>query len=333
MSKMQSSKNNILYQREVKSLFVYLFKNITKPIKKKRKCAAEYNLDLSYLLDLYKSNDGKCAISGQILTTKGSWMVSVDRIDNSFGEIKGNVRLICHEFQCPDRTIYIKNLTNEEKTFTNWCEEKFETARLLMCQPVTEKEIKEIALEVEKSKIPSKHCTKKYKNRIFEPKVAETERDPNMILLAECMSCRQLKFSNDFNKRSDTWHGLKSHCRICSSIGSKNLKNLLRGRLLSLLNSAKSSTERKRYSSMTLTFDEISTMYQNCAGRCMYSNIKLSLKSHSNWMISLERLNTKLGYSKENCALISNEFNISHTQWSRAKVEKVWNVKFTPDNV
>lgn len=61
----------------------------------------DFNLDLEYLQVLHKEQYGKCAISNVDLVLKFAKedrkinQVSIDRIDNSKGYIKGNIQLVC----------------------------------------------------------------------------------------------------------------------------------------------------------------------------------------------------------------------------------------------
>jgi len=59
------------------------------------------DLHVEYLEDMYLSQDGKCAITGLIMTTvRGQKIrcplnISIDRIDSSLPYRKGNVQLVC----------------------------------------------------------------------------------------------------------------------------------------------------------------------------------------------------------------------------------------------
>lgn len=72
-------------------------------------------------------------------------------------------------------------------------------------------------------------------------------------------------------------------------------------------------------------------------GRCYYSGVPIEyLQPHSDWRISLERLNNEVGYLRWNCVLVACEFNSfdfprnralnihGSQQWSRQKVALIW---------
>ena len=60
-------------------------------------------MDLPYLAELWIAQNGKCSLTGQWLDHvsgtpeyKNPYRASVDRIDNTRGYVKGNVRLLTH---------------------------------------------------------------------------------------------------------------------------------------------------------------------------------------------------------------------------------------------
>lgn len=60
-----------------------------------------YDLTLDYMIDVFDSQNGKCALSGLDMTTirksgKNPFNASIDRIVPNRGYIKGNVRLVCN---------------------------------------------------------------------------------------------------------------------------------------------------------------------------------------------------------------------------------------------
>jgi len=58
--------------------------------------------------------------------------------------------------------------------------------------------------------------------------------------------------------------------------------------------------------------------------RCAYSGVKMSLNEITHaFAMSVERINEKLGYIKDNVLLVCKEFNTSHRQWSKEKLSEL----------
>lgn len=77
--------------------------------KRNKQYKRDFDLDLQYLKELWDRQNGKCSVTGLELhikyihtkkqrTDKSPYQASLDRIDNSKGYIKGNVRFVCLMF-------------------------------------------------------------------------------------------------------------------------------------------------------------------------------------------------------------------------------------------
>lgn len=67
-----------------------------------------------------------------------------------------------------------------------------------------------------------------------------------------------------------------------------------------------------------LIIDDMYQLYSKQNGLCYYSKIPMSLKSCSDWQMSLDRINDNIGYTKENSVLCCLEMN-HRTKWTHKK--------------
>jgi hypothetical protein len=149
---------------------------------------------------------------------------------------------------------------------------------------------------------------------------------------------------NEFNGSSQ-W-SLEKIQQVKKEITEPALESIydstLYSKLKQLIKSARGTTaHRKRKQSqaikvdmsMTLTFEQLLEQYKKQQGMCAYSGIQMRIPNNSEWMMSLERINVKLGYTTENIVLICREFNtcdisalslktpVGSCAWSKAKIE------------
>jgi len=71
--------------------------------KRANKFGWQYNLSLRYMAELWIDQQGRCSVTGIIMSPKSGYLddknpykISTDRIINSGGYVKGNVRLLTH---------------------------------------------------------------------------------------------------------------------------------------------------------------------------------------------------------------------------------------------
>lgn len=58
--------------------------------------------------------------------------------------------------------------------------------------------------------------------------------------------------------------------------------------------------------------------------RCAYSNVRMTIKSCSQFLCSIERKDPSQGYLCSNTVLVCHEFNHGNAQWSQALVDQFW---------
>ena len=150
-----------------------------------------------------------------------------------------------------------------------------------------------------------------------------------------CCGCGSQKMVKDFYVT--TGGKVCSLCTRCERARKAAYRRTLRGNAIVLVNSARTRSKLKGWI-CNLDVDFILDQILRQQGRCAYSGVKMEmLLPHSDWRMSLERLDNSLGYVQENCVLIAAEFNTPGTiskwvalneksgssQWSQEKVEKL----------
>eukprot|EP00397_Hematodinium_sp_SG-2012_P036243 GEMP01039107.1.p1 GENE.GEMP01039107.1~~GEMP01039107.1.p1 ORF type:complete len:478 (+),score=15.11 GEMP01039107.1:247-1680(+) len=72
--------------------------------------AGDFDMTITDVLMLYKKQRGLCFYAGVKMSMRpnSNWMGSVERLDNTKGYVRGNVALICCEFQTSDQSFMAK---------------------------------------------------------------------------------------------------------------------------------------------------------------------------------------------------------------------------------
>lgn len=266
--------------------------------------------ELTYpdVLNIYNNQQGKCYYSGIKMETKplSNWKVSCERLDESEGYTINNTKLICLEF----------NLGN-----TQWTLNKISKIKSL-------RRIKVNMIEL--SKLIST-ARKKVTDKVIPLAIKIIIKD--RVVYYQCIICLSYLTKDRYIYRNRS----HNHCINCQKLHDKEYGNSLRGFMKTMLSSAKQNSLNKSNKRSdeckicTLTFDDLLDKIIEQKGRCYYSDIPLIFKTNSDWRCSLERLNNKLGYTKENTVLICSEFNsgdhsvmskdenIGSAQWSKDK--------------
>lgn len=239
--------------------------------------AAMVDIDRAYLVQLWEQQQGRCYYSDIPLSLEaGIWQVSLERLNQSQGYMKGNVVLCCLAFN----------------TFRQWSVEVVkELVRVYIC--------------ADKTPIVFRRMNDKPKTSSKSPE----DRMIGGLTHVCCYSCREYKPYTDFlAKRS---YG----CAICRTKHLKEKRMSLEGRLDVLIGAAKQHTNsRNKILGRGMQEFDIDRPYlihllESQGGRCSMSGVPLEFKSNLQFSVSLDRIDSKIGYVKGNVRLVAVIFN------------------------
>lgn len=123
----------------------------------------------------------------------------------------------------------------------------------------------------------------------------------------KCSACQIIK--NNEHRIGNT--------NVCKKCMRTYRDNNLERTLQRLLSSIKYRCKRQQHKSGDLDYSFLIEQYHRQEGKCFISGITMSIGSHMNWQISVERIDQNLGYTKDNVVLICLEFQSGYRQWTR----------------
>jgi len=127
-----------------------------------------------------------------------------------------------------------------------------------------------------------------------------------------CFKCKETKSTDQFFKHSATKDGFHSWCKICCNAGNTKsrdkLNSTIEGRAkVFLQNARKSAIKRKQV--FSLEIEDIVDCWNNQQQTCVYSGRAMTLKHGELNTVSIERINSSIGYTKDNTILVCNAVN------------------------
>lgn len=128
----------------------------------------------------------------------------------------------------------------------------------------------------------------------------------------ECSKCGAVKPREQFFRHSQRSDGLHSWCKECCKEGSR--KSLVKkyatfeGRITTFLRTCKVSAE-KRGQEFSLTRRDFEEMWRDQYRLCAYSGIEMTTLPAKLTSVSVERIDNKVGYTRENTVLVCNGVN------------------------
>ena len=289
-------------------------------------------LDIDFILDMILQQEARCAYSGvlmELLLPYTDWRMSLERLDNKEGYEPWNCVLIAAEFNTAGM-ISKRAPIQAESGSSKWSLQKVQNLAAERLSNVDllrlNETIKAARAKNELLPLPdelmSLHC--------------KLEAVPGYL---RCSRCGLWKQPDCFSLRRDTASGFQKHCKQCSSHISYAHRMTLRGHVLELLRSARHRHGLGKWrGEFDLDLEYVLQMLWAQQGRCFYSDVPLRFAQlNTDWLMSLERLDNNLTYTKNNTVLVALEFNtpgnssraklfpvLGSGQWSRNKVEHVW---------
>jgi hypothetical protein len=137
-----------------------------------------------------------------------------------------------------------------------------------------------------------------------------------------CLKCHTTFSMLEFYKVKKT--GVySSYCKKCySNLRRDSLSLSYKNRANSLFNSAKHGS-KKRGIIFKITKDDIIRQYERQNGKCYYSGLPISLISKDDNVMSLDRINSELGYVPNNIVICGWKINKMKSDFSIDKFLKL----------
>ena len=127
-----------------------------------------------------------------------------------------------------------------------------------------------------------------------------------------CFKCKTSKPFGLFFKHSQTADGYHSWCKDCCRAGNdrsrQKLNSTIEGRARVFLRNAKNSAA-KRGQVFALTVNDIVECWHTQWGVCAYSGRQMTLEAGQLNTVSIERINSGVGYTLENTILVCQAIN------------------------
>lgn len=134
-----------------------------------------------------------------------------------------------------------------------------------------------------------------------------------------CAKCKT-KFSIiEFFKHKQTKDGFHSWCKHCCKQGNARSKekkySSFEGRIATFLTSCRKSAE-KRKQTCSITANDLKQAWEAQSGICVYTGWAMTTQANCATTVSVERIDSKQGYTKENTVLVCNAVNRMKSNFS-----------------
>ena len=134
-----------------------------------------------------------------------------------------------------------------------------------------------------------------------------------------CFCCKQAKTTDLFFKHSQTPDGLHSWCKACCNIGNaksrQKVNSTIEGRAKIFLQNAVKSA-KKRNQEFSLEIKDVVEFWELQNKICAYSGLEMTLEAGKLNTVSIERIDSNIGYTKENTILVCQAVNRMKSDFS-----------------
>jgi hypothetical protein len=134
-----------------------------------------------------------------------------------------------------------------------------------------------------------------------------------------CFSCKNLLEVTNFFKSTNTLDGLHSWCKECCSKGVERsrdkLYSTIEGRAKIFLQNAKKAAV-KRGNEFEINISDIVEIWEAQKQICAYSGREMTLKAAKSNSVSIERIDSNIGYTKSNTILVCWAINRMKSDFS-----------------
>lgn len=127
-----------------------------------------------------------------------------------------------------------------------------------------------------------------------------------------CFKCKTSYEDVLFFKSTNTPDGLHSWCKTCCKIGNRKSRDKVNSsietRAKIFLRNAKNSA-KKRNQEFSLEIKDITEFWESQNKICAYSGLEMTLEAGKLNTVSIERIDSAKGYTKENTILVCQAIN------------------------
>jgi hypothetical protein len=134
-----------------------------------------------------------------------------------------------------------------------------------------------------------------------------------------CFCCKETKEFSLFFKHNQTHDGFHSWCKECCKKGNQKsrikVNSTIEGRAKIFLQNAKKSA-KKRNQEFSLEIPDVVGFWHDQQMICAYSGLEMTLDAGKLNTVSIERIDSNIGYTKDNTILVCQAINRMKSDFS-----------------